>query len=208
MLLSFAVKAMNDTLGPEGFVPSALVFGEYPHVFTKSEVPHPRATAADRAEMVNAAREEVGKIMAKLRVNRALRHSVPIAADKPYEPGDSVLVWREKQVNHRIGEWLGPFIVHSFDADRKLVYIQDSKIGAPRPFNVVQVKRYITPEVLAHSFFTDIGEGLSSFSSPPDDNFMYPTEILHPRDPRANGPEMGAAVRKEIKGLLDRGTFK
>ncbi len=27
---------------------------------------------------------------------------------QPYDPGDQVLVWREKVVNHRIGEWVGP----------------------------------------------------------------------------------------------------
>eukprot|EP00171_Calliarthron_tuberculosum_P023357 IDg23357t1 len=30
LLLQLSVKSMNDTLGPEGLVPSALVFGEYP----------------------------------------------------------------------------------------------------------------------------------------------------------------------------------
>ena len=30
VLLALAVKAINDTLGPEGVIPSALVFGEFP----------------------------------------------------------------------------------------------------------------------------------------------------------------------------------
>eukprot|EP00171_Calliarthron_tuberculosum_P019742 IDg19742t1 len=37
LLLQLSVKAMNDTLGPEGLVPSSLVFGEYPKVYTPSE---------------------------------------------------------------------------------------------------------------------------------------------------------------------------
>ena len=36
LTLAVTVKAMNDTLGPEGIVPSALVFGEYPQIFTKT----------------------------------------------------------------------------------------------------------------------------------------------------------------------------
>lgn len=32
--LALAVKEMNDTLGPEGLVPSALLFGEFSQVHT------------------------------------------------------------------------------------------------------------------------------------------------------------------------------
>ena len=32
LLLQLAVKAMNDSLGPEGLIPSSLVFGELPRV--------------------------------------------------------------------------------------------------------------------------------------------------------------------------------
>lgn len=87
-ILALAVKAMNDTIGPEGYVSSALVFGEYPRIFTKSEIPTPRDTALSRAKMVNIARDEVSKIMARLRVDRALKHSVPPSSDKPFKPGD------------------------------------------------------------------------------------------------------------------------
>lgn len=37
LALALSVKAMNDTLGPEGLVPSALVFGEFPQIGTRSE---------------------------------------------------------------------------------------------------------------------------------------------------------------------------
>lgn len=49
LVLQLAVKAMNDTLGPEGFVPSYSVFGQFPQVIEISEVPTIRATAASRA---------------------------------------------------------------------------------------------------------------------------------------------------------------
>ena len=42
--LAASVKAPNDTLGPEGLVPSDLAFGEFPPMFTKSETPAQRAT--------------------------------------------------------------------------------------------------------------------------------------------------------------------
>ena len=37
---------------------------------------------------------------------------------------------------------------------------------------------------------------------------IYLTEILHPNDPRAKGPDMTLAKRSEIGNLLRRGTFK
>ena len=80
-----------------------------------------------------------------------------------------MLVWREKIVNHRIGEWVGPFTVIATDESRKLVYVKDPKIGPARPFNAVQVKRYLTSETtsvnLAHSFIMDLGGALSRFGT-------------------------------------------
>ena len=217
--LAASVKALNDTLGPEGLVPSALVFGEFPPMFTNSESPAQRETLQDRASVAQSARKEMEKIMADMRVRRALHHRVPSAADRFYQPGDKVLVWREKVVNHRIGEWLGPFTVMSNDELRKLVYIQDAKIGAVRPFNVVQVKRYLSadyceeiPVNLAHSFMMELGEALEKFGTAsaeletPCDVLL--TEIITPGDPRSYSPEMTAAKKAEIKSLLDRGTFK
>ena len=63
---------MNDTLGPEGLVPSALVFGESPKVYTKSETPDERAVPAIRAKLAHTARSQMAKHMAELRVKRAL----------------------------------------------------------------------------------------------------------------------------------------
>ena len=42
ILLAIAIKAINDTLGPEGIVLSALVFGEFPSIraFIGPKVPH------------------------------------------------------------------------------------------------------------------------------------------------------------------------
>ena len=158
--------------------------------------------------MVHAARTEMQRIMARMRVARGLRHSVPLAANCAYDPGDQVLVWREKVVNHRIGEWIVPFLVLGMDAGKKIVYIQDVKVGAARPFNVAQVKRYIVPMDVAHSFFADFHHGLSHFASPGDeDDCVHLTEVIHSKDPRATSRDMSQAKRDEIRGFLDRGTF-
>ncbi len=84
--LRLSVKAMIDTLGPERLVPSALVFYEFPKVTTCSETPHARLTLADRFKIAHAARTEMQKHMAKMRVTRALTHAVPGASDRIYQP--------------------------------------------------------------------------------------------------------------------------
>ena len=86
--LAASVKAMNDTLGPEGLVPSALVFGEYPKAYTRSETPPPRSTLVERASIAKSARKEMEKHMSEMRIKRALKHRPPAADDRAYQPGD------------------------------------------------------------------------------------------------------------------------
>eukprot|EP00737_Agarophyton_chilense_P000247 gb/GEZJ01000282.1/.p1 GENE.gb/GEZJ01000282.1/~~gb/GEZJ01000282.1/.p1 ORF type:complete len:768 (+),score=79.54 gb/GEZJ01000282.1/:1785-4088(+) len=204
--LSCAVKSMNDTLGPEGLVPSALVFGEFPNITSKSETPTPRASALSRAAIAATAREEMSQIMERMRVRRALKHAVPQAADRSYQPGDDVLVWRERLTDNRIGEWVGPFKVLSFAPEKKIVYIQDVKIGNAKPFNVAQVKPYLAPEMVAHSFMQKMHNTFVSYGNPSDCN-VYMTEILNEKDPRAHSQKMSEAKKSEIRNL-QRGTFK
>ncbi len=84
------MKAVNDTSDPEVLVPSALVFGEYPKAVTSSEHPPERLSLSDRSKIARVARDE--KHMSKLRVIRAIKHAVPRAVDRLFEPGDQVLV--------------------------------------------------------------------------------------------------------------------
>ena len=93
-LLSMSVYAMNNTLGPEGIFPSMLVLGEYPPLRMMGEALHPKATLEHRAEVANAARKEMETQMARLRIQRALRHKVTAAADRSYFMGQQVLIWR------------------------------------------------------------------------------------------------------------------
>ena len=97
----------------------------------------PRATLLSRKAVAETARKEMENHIAKMRINRALNHMVPKAANRSYQPGDKVLVRREKVVDSSIDEWLGPFFVSSFEPEKKLVLVQDDKGGSPKPFNVV-----------------------------------------------------------------------
>jgi len=124
--------------------------------------------------------------MGKARVARALKHTVPPSTDHPLKAGDQVLVWKEKVVNNRIGEWLGPFTVDNYVDKKKLVYVRYGKDTDIRPFGIAQVKRYLSPEMTAFSLLEDINES----------------------DPRSKSPKMSEAIKKEVRGLFDKGTFK
>ena len=74
LLLALAIKAMNDTLGPEGFVPEALVLGEFPGF--RSSLGHvlPCPTLDERAEAAQEARRCMSQHAAETKINRGLKH--------------------------------------------------------------------------------------------------------------------------------------
>lgn len=94
LILQLSVKAMNNTIGPECLVPSALLFSEYSQVRTRAEVPASRPELANCATIAASLRTEITKHMAKIRVQRALLHATSTAGDKSFSPGDQFLVWR------------------------------------------------------------------------------------------------------------------
>ena len=71
--------------------------------------------------------------MAGMKVKRAFKHQTPGSTDKFYQPGDKVLVWKEKVVDSRIGEWLCSFEVLAVDEGKKLMYVRDVEISAALP---------------------------------------------------------------------------
>lgn len=145
--------------------------------------------------------------MAKMRIKRGLKNSVLDAAEREFEPGDQVLVCWERKVENRIRGWLGPFAVNGFDLDRKLSYVRDAKIGAATPYNIAQVKSYIPPKNISRTFLTQRMDSFTSFRSP-DGEPIFVTEILDQSDSRVETLEMYESRRKEVKGLIERRTFK
>ncbi|KDN62827.1 putative conserved hypothetical protein [Colletotrichum sublineola] len=67
--LQLAVKAINNTAGPDGLIPTLLVFRAYPQI-ADSSPPSPSITK--RAETVKKAIEAVRQIHAKRQVNKAI----------------------------------------------------------------------------------------------------------------------------------------
>ena len=96
----------GDSAGPEGLVPTLLVFGAYPRVTNDSP---PSASSIRRAEAVNKAMTELRKLVAKRKINDALntRNGPATLTTLPLSLaiGSEVRVWRED------GGWKGPYKV-------------------------------------------------------------------------------------------------
>ena len=56
MILQMAVKAINNSAGPNGLVPTLLVFSAYPRL---TEMDPPSPSVIKRAEAIRAATKEV-----------------------------------------------------------------------------------------------------------------------------------------------------
>jgi hypothetical protein len=66
-----AIKAVNDTTGPDGLVLILLVYGAYPRI---SNLDPPAPSVTDRATIIRKAMAEIVKLRAKQTVNSALYH--------------------------------------------------------------------------------------------------------------------------------------
>ena len=126
-VLRLSVKAVNDTVGPNGLVPSELVFGVRP---TFPIAPKTNPTQSERFQALQTARNEIAQITAERRVNDSLRRKIPPASSYLIRPGDSVRVYREPSRAYD-----GPFTVTR--VDRKLITVTDGKKA--KTFNVSQV---------------------------------------------------------------------
>jgi hypothetical protein len=203
LILKCAVKAMNDTIGENGLVPSLLVFGMIPRFpILTSEIPHQQ----ERMRILQVAQAEMNSIAAERRIVQASKSAVPAAADRVYQVGEEVLVYREKE-----STWAGPYADKNIDERILLVY--DPGSNYVQRFNVAQNKPYFRdlpdtdPEdqsEILHSmlskFISDDGANISPAYS------IHLTEVLCPGDPRAE--LFRPAKEKEIAGLIERGTWK
>jgi hypothetical protein len=101
-MLAAATKALNDTEGVNGLVPTLLVFGALPHVILEVKLADASfPTQLDRMHMMSIARDAAEKHVAVSRLAEAENHTVP-SGDYLLSPGDNILVFREKE------GWTGP----------------------------------------------------------------------------------------------------
>ena len=86
--LQMSFKAINDSVGPDGIVPTLLVYGAYPRMVKSDPL---SLTVLQRATIVKKAMTEIRKLQAKRQVNDALNtrnglntfdiHELPLNSD-------------------------------------------------------------------------------------------------------------------------------
>ena len=104
---------------------------------------------------------------------RSIKYKTPSATDHVFVPADSVLVWRERIVNKRVGEFIGPFIVLAFDPLSKNVIVDQNR--TKKRYTTAQVAPYKSePEVL-HDLITELNmQGVSN-----EDDNVSATALNH-----------------------------
>jgi hypothetical protein len=147
LVLQMAVKAVNDSAGLDGIVPTLLVFGAYPRM-TKDSPPSPSIT--ERAEATHKAMKEIRHLYAKRQINDALAMrngpntepllSLPLQSD--------IRVWREKD------GWDGPYKLLAMDGQTCTIQMP----YGPANFRSTVVKPYCAEEMnkTAYDTLSDI----------------------------------------------------
>ncbi|KAL5601019.1 uncharacterized protein BROUX77_005268 [Berkeleyomyces rouxiae] len=115
MALQMALKAINDSAGPDGLVPTLLVFGAFPRMI---EPDPPSPFVAQRTAALKKATFEVQRLRAERQVANALalRNGPRTTAVHGLPPNPPVLVWREGTTGQS-GSWEGPFTLLSTDGE-------------------------------------------------------------------------------------------
>jgi len=97
-----AVKAVNDTTGPDRLVPTLLVYGAY---LRMSNLDPPAPSITEQAAIIRKAIAEIVKLRAKQAVNNALyyRNGPNTTLVHDLLLNSKVLIWRKS------GKWTGPY---------------------------------------------------------------------------------------------------
>jgi len=209
-ILQMAVKAVNDTAGPDGLVPTLLVFGAYPRLSPDS----PSPTITERAESIKKAMTEVANLHAQRQVREALaRRNGPDTGPLQNVPiGSDVWVWRTHQK-----EWQGPYKLLSQEDETCIVQLP----GGPTEFRSTAVKPY-------HQDIDDSSdhkEDTAPEDNPPDEQPRRSARERIPSRRAREAQDIGTfltktataqevadglfdeAQRKEIYGLIEGGVF-
>ena len=230
MGLQMAFKAINDTAGPDGLVPTLLVFGAYPRM-TESSAPSP--TVAQRASAIKKAMAEIQRLRAERQVADALAMRNGPSAEAVYDlPLNSpVLVWREGNTGQP-GHWDGPFPLLAIEGESCTIKLP----AGPTTFRSTVVKPYYTesaPRAASPEAATagpPAGSPAASLETGPPEPTTGDTITVELPPKRGRGrprkypiltavadvtvylqdqlPQFVASRQKEITGLLDKGVFE
>ena len=236
--LQMAIKAINDTAGPDGLVPTLLVFGVYPRMH---DLDPPSPSIVQRSEAIRKAMEEIRKIRAERQTADALNtrngpivdpvHDLPLNAD--------VLVWREGN-GGRTGKWTGPhkllgienqtciinlpsgptkfrstvikpYLIENLDDDEKPPQPQAIPDPIPAPPNPSEAIRDPSPSPSAASSSEALQRRQPKRTRRLPTRYQNMADIsifLQQEKAPAPIPTFIESRRKEINGLLDKGVFE
>src|SRR5450432_3776685 len=137
MALQMSFKAINDTAGLEGLVPTLLVFGAYPRM-VESDAPSPSVT--QRANAIKKAMTEIQKLRAEHQIADALNTRNGPRTDAVHDllPNSPVLVWREGNAN-QTGHWDGPYNLLTVEGETCTIQLT----SGPTAFRSTVVKPYL-----------------------------------------------------------------
>ena len=109
------VKAINDTAGPDGLVPTLLVFGAYPQMMDRDL---PTATITQRAAAIKRAMDKIIKLRAQKQVRDTLNqcNGLSVIAIHNTPINSPVLVWREGNTR-RSSKLTGPYPLISINGE-------------------------------------------------------------------------------------------
>jgi len=193
-ILRIALKGINDTMGPNGLVPSLLVFGVLP------SFPSPSRNTPDQQERFEAlrnARAEMESIVAEQRIRKALKSKLPPATKYLIKPGDQVRVYRELSKR-----WDGPFTVTK--VSNKIISVTDG--NTVKEFNITSILP-IPPSTNDQDLLHDMNTLATAGNLINYTYDIHATEILLKSDPRYHNQKSQDAISTEISGLLQRKAF-
>lgn len=233
--LQMAVKAVNDTAGYDGLVPTLLVFGAYPRISSSDA---PALSTLQRAKAIKLAMNDLSKERAKRQTKDALhQRNGPQHRMQDTPIGSPVLVWRPHSK-----EWTGPHTLLAVMNEDCTVQLP----GGPTTFRSTAVKPYLketskddnnnlnvpeddeddtivvdvplqpAPEV-AQSFKRGRGRPRKNPLPTPEVASLPRRKVGRPRKIYIHATEIAepppspnfeASRRKELDGLLDRGVFR
>lgn len=191
--INFSVKALNDTAGLKGLVPSLLVFGTILSLGSKGVDMTDQGT---RFKAMHVARNEATKIIAEQRMRRALQTNTPPSANYQLRSRQNVMAYSEKQK-----KWV---------RDMKIVDIISKKVWVNYRKMVFKLNMsHVVPQP-SDDDTTSISKLIKRLS--PLNYYPLPyilvTEILPPNDPRCKSSQFDLAKAKESLGLLDKNAFR
>lgn len=126
------MKGMNDTAGPNGLVPTLLVFGVMPII---PIIPGNYPSQVERMHALKRARKEMGVHIANARLRKGLSSNVPASASSEIQNGSLVLWYREKPLD----KWVGPYSV--LDVQKNIVLLDVN--GTLTQVSIDKVKMYV-----------------------------------------------------------------